>query len=177
MKKIISFITILIGLPSVANAEEARSPHTEMIQAACASLMRDVIREYGKSFFCYTDATFADNMNAALLTENLEGKNSGLIMRFSNVYYENPNNPAGAIHYSYNSEDYNAAILFINSGHGLTVQQQSHLACRNALKNMKQMVAETDKKYAEKEFSPTNYESIHKSQLDAISNIAKQCPN
>lgn len=177
MKKSLIFLLILIPFLSLANNQEIKSEHTKMIQAACASLMRDMMKQYRKSFFCYTSNNITDGTNGAFLTETLDSGPAVTMVRFSNVYYEDPENQAGTLYYSYNINDLDLAIRTIQSGGGLTEERYDYLACRHSLNTFKKDADETNKQYIDKKISPKDYEIIHGAQLNAISNIEKQCPS
>lgn len=176
MRKLIAFMFIALPLSSFAKTDEIKSNHANMIQAACASLMRDVQQQYGKSFFCKTTNEIAAGSNAAFLVENLNPNAVGNLIRFSNVYYEDPNNTLSTLHYDYDQGDLDLAIAYIQAGGGLTSRQQAHMACRNALAQMKQNADETNRQYRDKKISGSEYEATHSVQLDAMSAIEKQCP-
>ena len=171
MKKLL----VLLAFPLLAQANEyeAKTDHAKMVQAACSSLMRDVMQQYGKSFFCNTSNAMAESANASMLVENMNPNSTGHLIRFTDLFYD----ASGNIHYSYNINDYNKAINYIKVGGGLTEKQQSHQLCRNAVNTMKKNIDETDRKYMNKEISPKEYDEMHKAQLQAMSNMEQQCPN
>lgn len=160
-----------------ASNQEVKSEQTKMVQAACASLMRDVQKQYGKSFFCKTDNQMTSSMNAAFLVENLNPKTIGLLIRFSNIYYEEPGNTLSKLNYSYNSSDFDQAIAYINAGGGLTEKQQEHLACRNAINSLKEILGKIDVQYRNNEITTSEYETMFNLQNNNISKLEKQCPN
>ncbi|HBC0585240.1 TPA: hypothetical protein I3599_000493 [Enterobacter cloacae] len=171
MKKLL----VLLAFPlfAQANEYEVKTDQAKLVQAACSSLMRDVMQQYGKSFFCKTSNAMAESANASLLVENTTPNATGHLIRFTDVF----NDASGNIHYSYNVSDYNQAINYIKVGGGLTEKQQSHQVCRSTINTMKNNAADTDKKYIKKEISQKEYDAIHKFQMNAISNMEKQCPN
>lgn len=171
MKKLL----VLLAFPlfAQANEYEVKTDQAKIVQAACSSLMRDVMQQYGKSFFCKTSNAMAESANASMLVETTNTNATGHLIRFTDVFYD----ASGNIHYSYNVSDYNQAINYIKVGGGLTEKQQSHQICRSAVAAMRKNMDETDRKYINKEIAPKEYDAMHEAQLQAISNMEKQCPN
>ena len=177
MKKLISLFFALLSFPVFSSENEILSEHASNVQVACASLMRDVEIQYGRSYFCKTDNEIAETMNASFLVESLHPGAEGILIRFDNIFYIHPENKSGALNYSYNVIDFNAVISLINSGHGLTAKQKDHLACRASIDRFEKIVKQTNSDFKNSKITADEYEELRKIQLATISKLEKQCPN
>ncbi|HBN2028138.1 TPA: hypothetical protein L1341_005219, partial [Escherichia coli] len=92
MKKLISLL-IASTLSFSVCAQEEDNYHTRLIRAACNDAMHKLQLQYGRRFICHTDNFTAGNMNAAYLSDSVYGKSGIMLMKFGNVYYDNPSHP------------------------------------------------------------------------------------
>lgn len=173
MKKLITLLIALI-LAFPAYAEENENNHTRLIRAACNNVMYKLQLQYGRRFFCHTDNFTAGNMNAAYLSDSIYGKSGIMLMRFGDVYYDNPSQPIpDNLHYSYNIQDMDTAIALIVNGGGLSEQQMNYQVCKKGIADTKEKIKKNNKDYLDKKIDHKTYEVMNSVFNDVIKNFEK----
>lgn len=173
MKKLISLLLASTLSFSVC-AQEEDNYHTRLIRAACNDAMHKLQLQYGRRFICHTDNFTAGNMNAAYLSDSVYGKSGIMLMKFGNVYYDNPSHPThDTLHYSYNIQDMNTAISLIVNGGGLNDQQINYQICKKAITDTKEKIKKNNKDYLDKKIDHKTYEIMNSVFNDSIKNFEK----
>lgn len=173
MKKLI-LLLIASTLSFSVYAQEKDNNHTRLIRAACNDAMHKLKLKYGRRYLCHTDNFTAGNMNAAYLSDTLYGKSGIMLMRFSNVYYENPSEPLpGTLHYSYNIQDMDTAVSLIVNGGGLSDKQINYQTCKKAITDTKEKIKKNNKDYLDKKIDHKTYEVMNSVFNDSIKNFEK----
>ncbi|WP_141742686.1 hypothetical protein [Aeromonas hydrophila] len=169
-------------LESQSRGEKQLDNHANMIQSACAFLMKDVLYQYGRTFFCETTNETANYMNAAYLSTSVSPPTrngipiEGFPIKFDNLYYSRAGDPLSTLNYSYNILDFDTAIAMIKSGGGVTEKQRDYLVCRYSIGEINKLINENNKSLIEKRLSSRDYEISRTHLLGTISRLEKQCP-
>ncbi|WP_329909919.1 hypothetical protein [Serratia quinivorans] len=173
MKKTLTLFLLFISHHSYADEIMEQNDHTKMIQAACADLMNQTQKQYGKSFFCNTNDQIAGTLNAAFIVKSLDKTEGGAMIRFSDVYYEEPGNLLSTLHYSYNISDMNAVTSMIQVGQGLTTKQMNVMVCKNGMSDFQNKITKNNEDFKNKKINKELHEVLNSTLNDGIKNFNK----
>lgn len=173
MKKALMLFLFSIFHQSYADEIIEKSGHTKMIQAACADLMHKTQQQYGKSFFCNTDDRIAGALNAAFIVQTLDKTEGGAMIRFFDVYYEEPGNPLSILNYSYDINDMNTVTSMIQAGQGLTIKQMNTVVCKSGISDFQDKITKNNEDFKNKKINKELHEAFNSSLNDGIKNLNK----
>ncbi|ELN2578092.1 hypothetical protein RY966_003855 [Enterobacter kobei] len=161
MKKIFTLLAIILS-PLTSYAEGADNYHTTLIKAACNEAMGKLEAQYGRRFLCYTDNNIAENLNAALLTTSIDSDKGVAMIRFGDVFYENPNGPIhGPIHYSYNIKDMADATTLIANGRAPSTLEIKRQVCKKGVSDTNENIKKNNQDYLDKKINNKTYEEMN----------------
>lgn len=174
MKKIIALIFLFTSFGS--HASEELTIHSQQIQAACESLMSELLQEYGKSFICVVDNNIAAAQSAAFATDHPRPGSGGYMVHVYDITADDPSDPISTMHFSYDEKDIANLKMFLSSGEGLTKKELAQKSCQMKVDEMNQNIKENNDKLKYKEISTSEYETSNSIFID-LRNRFQTCVN